>query len=288
MHSLDNLSKSIDDFVEFGIKLLLWDGNKRRGGDEDIVVLLFLRNILDLGDAISVQLKNSAVEPCKPLLRTVIETVFGLEYLLEKNVRKRALSFIVWNTHKRLKFYERLDTSTQIGKAFKQELEKDFIYKNGGVEKHFENQEVTRLKENDEDLLKEPKYSKIEEEYQNTLKKIKNPNWYSLYNGPRNIEQLAKHLNHHASYEVAYRGLSDSVHGTNIFFNNLVKLENGNVDIAQLRNAKDAIPVARDTLSYILMIFKKYIAARLPEKNTEFVKWYSTVRNIYLSLYFQQ
>lgn len=288
-HTLDNLSKSIEEFVEMGIKLLLWDGHKRAGGeDEDIVVLLFLRNILDLADSISLQVKNSAIAPCKPLLRTIIETTFGLEYLLEKNTRKRSLAFIVWNTHKRLKFYERLDQTNQNGKNFRKTLEKDFIYKDGGVERHFENMNALEAKKNDEDLLKLPKYAKVEEEYQNTLKKTKKINWYTLYDGPRDIEQLAKRLNHHASYEISYRGLSDSVHGTNIFFNNLIKMDNGNVDIAHLRNPADAEQVTRDTLCYMLMAFNKFLSLRVPERKVEYGKWYFSVRGFYQSLISQQ
>ena len=93
-----NLSKNssvIEEYVNFGTHLMDWDIKKMRGGDDVLVPLLFLRNSIELADAISVLIKNSAIDPAKPVLRSLLENTLGLEYLFEKDTGIRSLSYIV-------------------------------------------------------------------------------------------------------------------------------------------------------------------------------------------------
>ena len=264
-------SNLIDDIVNFGTHLMKWETEKKLVGDENIVPLLFLRNILETADAISILIKNSSIDSSKSTLRSLLENIFGLEYLLEKDTKNRALAFIVWITHKDLKFYEKLDGNTQVGKQFKTEFKKDSLIKNPDLTDQVD---YLYAKENSEELLKLPIYIEIEKEYQETESKSKNPNWYSLFSGPKNIEQLAKHLNHHAMYEVMYRGYSGNVHATDIYKGKLFPNSDGTVDIIQLRNPTDAQSVAISTVNYLLMAYLAYYKARIPEKNNDFLNWY--------------
>lgn len=264
-------SNLIDDIVNFGTHLMKWETEKKLIGDENIVPLLFLRNILETADAISVLIKSSSIDSSKSTLRSLLENVFGLEYLLEKDTKNRSLSFIVWITHKDLKFYEKLDEETQVGKQFKTEFKKDRLIQNPELIKQVN---YLYAKENSEELLKLPNYIEIEKEYKATEYKNKNPNWYSLYSGPKNIEQLAKYLNHNAMYEVMYRGYSGNVHATDIYKGKLFPNSEGTVDIIQLRNPIDAQSIAISTVNYLLMAYLAFYKIRIPEKNNEFLEWY--------------
>ena len=51
-----------------------------------------------------------------------------------------------------------------------------------------EHPEFVAGKENAEELLKLPDYISVEKEYQRTCTKKKNPNWFTLYDGPADFE----------------------------------------------------------------------------------------------------
>ena len=269
--TLSKFSKTIEDIVDFGTHLIKWESERKLLGDEDIVPLLFLRNILEIADGISILIKNSSIDTCKTSLRSLLENVFGLQYLLENNTKNRSLSFLVWIAHKDLKFYEKLNGETQIGKQFMAEFTKDNLIKNPELLYHIE---YLSAKDNAQELLKLPNYKDVEKEYQLTSIKNKNPNWYSLYSGPKNIELLAKYLNHNAIYEVMYRGLSNNVHATDIYKGKLMPNEEGTIDIIQIRNPKDAQSVTIDTINFLLMAYLSFYKTRIPEKNAEFLEWY--------------
>jgi Family of unknown function (DUF5677) len=273
---LENFAVLIDNAINFGTHLMKWDAEKKHAGDEDMPPLLFLRNILELGDAISILIRKSSIDSCKPLLRSLLENTFGLEYMLEKETEKRALSFIVWNTHKNIKLYEKLNSTTPSGKQFKSEIEKDRLL--NGVSIFFDNPILAPAQKNAEDLLKLSKYVSIENEYKSTVAAKKNPAWYTLFGGPNNIEQLAKYLNLHAFYEILYRDFSGSVHATSVFQRKLFLNNNGTVDIVQIRYPEDAQSITQSATNILIMTYLVYLKFRLPERNEEFQEWYSEFR----------
>ena len=272
----------INDAVNFGTHLIKWDADKKREGDEHLPPVLFLRNIIELLDSISILIKNSSIDPCKPLLRSLLENTFGLLYMLEKDTDQRSLSYFVWHTHKNLKFYEKLNSSTQSGKQFKKELEKDKLLPSH--DDFFDKPVLSVAKKNAEDLLQLPKYRPIEIEYQNKSATKKNPSWYSLFNGPDNIELLAKYLNLHASYEILYRGFSGNVHATNIFQKKIVPNADGSIAIVQIRYPGDAQSVTQNTLNIALIAYKSYLDSRLPERIQDYQNWYMEFRKPYIKL----
>ncbi|MGK0447478.1 MAG: hypothetical protein ACJA2M_001252 [Polaribacter sp.] len=279
---LEKLSSSIENVVDFGTHLLKWQADRRLSGDDVIVPILFLRNILEIGDAISILIKNSSVDPVKPLLRTLMENSFGLEYLLEKDKKNRALAYNVWVAHKDLKFIEKLNVSTQVGKQFSNEIKKDKYVNELKSDKH----NLDAGKQNAKELLKLPHYIPIEKEYQRTKKKVKsNPMWYSLFDGPKNIEQLAKKLNYHTSYEINYRMLSDSVHANNNSKNKLFPNADGiTTDIIQIRFPKDAQMLTISALNILVMTYSNFYLKELPNKEAEFLEWYSSFRETFREL----
>ncbi|MEQ5790811.1 hypothetical protein J4E06_07090 [Muricauda sp. NFXS6] len=202
----------------------------------------------------------------------------SLEYILNEDSKNRALSYIVWNIFKDLDLYEKLDSTTKTGKLFKKEIEKDALLPNAdALTKSYDLENATKysksvlgLKQN-EDIVKE---------YHRTATKNKNFQWYSMFDGPKNIEQLSKILSKHASYEVFYRQLSKDVHATNVHVRKLSSESKGDVSVIQLRTPQDTGTVIQLVDNFILMSFMKYINVRLPERKDEFKNWYMTFRKV--------
>lgn len=278
---LNNLSDLIDEAIDFGTNLLKWELDNGTKGDEQIVALLFFRNILSVADGISILIRNSSVDTSKPLVRVLLESIFNLEYLLQDDTEKRALSFFVWNAHKDLKFLEQIDFTSEAGKQTKANITKDKFSK----DVVFENRSEFKIcKENTQELLKLPQYIPIEEEYQRTVAIKKNPNWFSLFDGPSDYVQLASKVNLDALYQFHYRSYSRSIHSTNVHKDVFFLNPDGTSSIIQIRNPKDSTAVAADTANFLLMTFMTFQRKLLIHRHDDFLNWYGGFRTNYLSL----
>lgn len=275
---LDFFSETIDNAVNFGTNLIKWDIDKKLVGDEHLAPIMFFRNILELTDGISILIKSSSVDTCHTLQRSLIENVLALKYLLEteKDFKNRSLSYTVWLTHKDLKICEKYDDTTQSGKQLTKELQKDDLV--GDTYSIKKTEQFELLKKNSIELLELPIYKSINAEYIRTNGINKNPNWYSLFDGPRNIEGLAKYLKMHATYEIYYRYLSGNVHATSVLKKKIVQDKDSNLaSIIQIRDYDEVQMVTHNALVFILMAIIEY-RKRIPEKATEFKNWYEEFR----------
>ena len=253
-----------------------WDADKGRAGDENTPPLLFLRNIIELGDAISILIKNSSIDPAKPLLRSLLENTFGLEYMLEKETEKRALSYLVWNTNRKLTFYRKLIGTSPSGQLFKKDIQSDKLLKES-ID-IFDNPIVLAAIKNSENHLKSDKYIPIEAEYRRTRAFLKRtPAWHALFDGPKNIEGLAKYLNRHAIYEIFYRSYSGNVHATSVMERKLIPNTDGSVAIVQIRYPEDAQSITQSTFNILRIAYLSYFNNRVPEQSAAFIEMYNNL-----------
>lgn len=143
--------------------------------------------------------------------------------------------------------------------------------------------EITKRKK----TLQLPRYSQSEKEYQSLKKKRKkDPKWwFSLHNGPENIEKLAFKLNRPAQYHTLYRQWSSTAHGTDIIRKKVSVDESGRVFIHQIRLPNDAQFITLLTISFASTVIRKFINHFIPEKRNEVKKWYiEEIQDINLAL----
>lgn len=268
---LDDLSLLIDEAVNFGTHILNWEIEKNNSHRENAISQIFFKNILEIVDGISILVKKSSIDNTKVLFRVLLENILYLEYLLEIDFKKRALAYIVTTIHKEIKFFSKLDDNTQVGKEFKAQLKKDKIFKNVPF---LELPTIGKRKESFENKLQLPVFLETEQEYQRTLIRIKNPNWYSLYDGPNNIENLAKHLNHHSLYEAFYRVYSEDIHISNIVKSNLVE-KKGEIIMKSMRESYEAKNIVSEILTCLIIAYSNFVIKRIPEKCAIYEKWHN-------------
>jgi hypothetical protein len=277
-NSLCEFSNLIDSVVNFGTHLIKWEVEKELDDKENIVHILFLKNILELADGISILVKKSSIEPSKILLRSMLENFFQLEYLLEKDTENRAQCFIVWKLLKDVKFYEKLNLNTQEGKQFRAAFNNDKFIKNYNITSRFDYLEG---KATIDKLLKIPKHIPIIEEYRRAKLKNKNLKWFSLHDGPKNIAELATVLKHNNSYEIFYREFSENVHAVNNY--GMKSYLNGDVTAlkVQIRSAKDAKSIPLHTVNFLLLSLFCFCNKILPEKKLEVFDWHKEFTLLY-------
>ncbi|MBK8922649.1 MAG: hypothetical protein IPM81_14275 [Saprospirales bacterium] len=177
---MTEFSLLIEEFVNFGTHVFKWEVEQARGGDENIPVQMMFRHILELADSVSILVKESSIDPCKLLLRGMLESVLGFEYLLEKDTHNRAMGFMVWHHHHKLKRYRMLNPKDKSSKDLSARLKADKVLLEGVPDPFIANLEerIQGL----ENLLSTPAYQLAESEYQKLLsKKIKGPKWHQLF-----------------------------------------------------------------------------------------------------------
>ena len=271
-----NLSDNLRKVVNFGTHILKWDIEKKRNGRDKNVPSVFLRNSVELGDAISILIEKSSIEPAKILVRSLMESNFSLQYMIKENEQIRAYSFLVCRLNKEIRYYRQFIKDDDLSKKFVSKFIKQEPHFD--LENHCNPKEIKEVIKAKESLLTENIYSEVHAEYIRTCnkraKKNNNPNWYSLYDGPENFENLCLQLNNTILYEFQYRKYSENVHPNNVMIGFAIAGED-KADILQIRNFKDCKEVFYIAVNLLIDVYKEFIQMRLPEKNTEFETWYS-------------
>lgn len=272
---LDKYSSWLDEMVNFGSNLISWDTENVQGQDEFLPPILFLRNLLEYVDACSILIKQSSIEPCNSILRTILENFLSIEYLLSEKTEQRALSFLVWNAFENKKLLLSMDGKSESYTRLQSAFKKDKIFKDAPM---FVLPNVSEKIRNNEELLKSEKYKQVVKEYNRTKKKLnKTPYWYSLFDGPTNIEKLADKLGYNAYYEILYRSLSSSTHGTAIIQGKVTRNEYKGIDIFQIRLSYGAKNATSFCITLITNLFKTYVLKRVPSRKDDFDLWIKTI-----------
>ena len=278
---LIQIAGTIEECVNFGTHILAWCSEKPKKDGSDLTITLIFRHFIESLDAITVLIKHGCADPTEPLLRSIFEALLGLEYILEKDTLQRALSYRVAHAHRQISLYKKLDPSTDQGKQFKKILSNDSAVKNMALPVVDTNKLIANL----ENMLKKPQYVSVNTEWQNYKEANKrNPNWFSLFGGPKNIIDLAYHVNRGGLYEFLYRIWSQSVHATGVI-RNITRDEFGNGAIIGLRNPKNIQIYSSLSLSMIIVAYNKMIRYYIPDKEKDFQEWYTkNIREEYLQL----
>src|SRR5258708_38858182 len=110
------------------------------------------------------------------------------------------------------------------------------------------------------------------------FRKWSNTPWYSCFDGPRNIRELAQYLKLSDFYDSLYSPWSALVHGTDIFSNRLDHDGKGGTLIVQIRFPLDAQAVTAIAFNMSIDYFGSFTEGLLPEQMEPFKSWFDSVR----------
>lgn len=279
-------SNLIDEFVNFGTHVLTWVIQESKGSDEQMPLTMFLRDLLEKADSISTLVKNSNIEPSKIILRSIFELALYVRYLVDDNFEDRSMSFLVCNAKNNIRVNKAFDKKDQSYKVTLSLLDKDEFFDRSFLDEIPSSEPIIK---NQYKILGLPAYQRFDKEYERIRKKDKrNPNWYRLFNGPSNIQELALKVDMPFLYEILYRKWSGNVHGTEIINGRIVKSDNPNIEdgkvnanIIQINLPKDAQDVTTYTLLLLLMIFIKLRNKKINIRDKEIKEWYLSIRQDY-------
>lgn len=266
-------SELISKVVDFGTLIIKWDVERNDMLEEkNQIPALFLRKLIELYDSISILVGNSSIKPCKILIRSAHEIFMQLCFLLDGDTERKSISYLVWMINENIKFLIKNDPETLQGKQHFSNLKKDrYLSDSISLDSEYISNRIVELNK----VLEIPRYSIVAEELER-LKSIgsKNPMWYSFYDGPKNIEQLAHRVEQSGMYNFFYRVLSKSTHGNDIY-KGIFKIDpnNNSISILELRNSEDSMNIVFDAQMLGMETFKFYIEKRIPEKVNSYQEW---------------
>ena len=267
----------IDETVSFGGKVFDWCHQAAAGHPQDtpLPLLLSLRHILEMLDAIAVLTRNRCAEPIKPLLRSILEAVLYIEYILEddKEWERRALSY-VFVSHKDIDLrLEIADPSTERGKKFAADKQRDKLAADMTLPP------LPPSAGKSKKLALKPQYRAIAEEWERQRKTRRGRiQWYSLFGGPRSLEELARRVGLPVMYEILYRHYSDYSHVGHLM-GNLIGTPSGKVAFISLRHPKELQTLVGLSILMAAHSYRVLLEFYDRGKLQEFGRWYLRIEN---------
>ncbi|MFC1871379.1 DUF5677 domain-containing protein [Chloroflexota bacterium] len=268
----DIASPALQEAVNYATNLYQkCQGSTKGNTDEAFPVLALYLHIIQLTDAIEVLISNSCVEPAQLLLRSSFEAKLGMEYMTEKMRRTRAVAWMVKNIIDAIELRKELDPSHPKGRAYRQTFENadpDQIMNMPPPFPTISDDDINSLQAS----LEKPEYADVYQEYERMAKKRQRIEWYSLYNGPRNIRELAEYLKHGFEYRL-YQNWSKMSHVADTRHLTL-PLEDGTTVLGPIRNPLNMAHIACYALGMLLEASQLMIKEYRSSDFRSFGKWW--------------
>lgn len=238
-------------------------------------IVALLRHQLASTDGIAILVSEGCAEMCPTLLRGAFEAELGISFILQKDSRRRGLAYQVADIHRRINFYRSLSPQDEMNRQLRSQLRSDplvDLLDAGEVDVADKAAKLEAALCNDE-------YRPIEKEWQ-ALRTKKNgrkstPAWYSLFSGPRSIEDLARRVDQGALYAVVYRLWSGVIHGSSAFENFGPGDEPSGVAVRPLRHPAGLELACTYAGQFALMAAHSVVAAYAPERMPLFRRLYA-------------
>ena len=193
-------------------------GTSRIDDFVDTVIVLFIRKIMEQLDSINFLYSVSLFEPAQIILRSLIENIVGLEFILKDDTQKRAAAYYLEH------HYQELDKSEIYFNA-ESEYGKLIIAQKGKDEFDNDCKKLEKKRQALERLIKSKtvfqetdiaRKEKLDAKKKQSRKKKKvYIQWYEVCSNITNIYGLMKETGYEKYYDAIYGGLSFESHGLN-------------------------------------------------------------------------
>lgn len=263
---------ALRELVDEGIRVFERCSATATGHDENIGLLFPYLHLLETLDAVELALDGSSTVGANIILRPTFEALLTVEWVASTPDLRYGAAYVVADIHHRIGQYERYSPGHVKQKQLLSAIKSDTIAKN--IDVPAEEDAVSKIAGLRE-LLNAPHLVAAAVEYQRTRdknKKKKRPAFHALWDGPENVEQLAKKLGRSAFYEILYRGWSQSTHA---------------VDVVRQLGHKDGAPAVRPfrsgdglktsyslALTFGLTGLRTVLTFYRKDETTAHVKWY--------------
>ena len=236
--------------------------------------LSLTRHICESLDGVAVLVEQGCPLPSQPLLRSALEAYFSVHFILEQRTVERGLSYQLAHAHRRIRLYRSFCAGDPTEKETRAMMASDPIASGIAIPQ----MDYAALIANLERMLKKAEYVPIEAEWQRLKRAKCKFSWYTLFDGPKNIREIAQRLQMTAMYDFLYRKWSNSVHAGDCL-ESYAKSKEGGVAIRPIRHPEGIEAVVRLACTYSLgMAWKLLEMYGTDEARTQFRQQYVSLR----------
>jgi Family of unknown function (DUF5677) len=263
---LNRMGRLVDEVVNYGSHILDYCTEIRNFNEYEVPVVTCYTQLLSLLDGISILIKKGTSNPIKPLLRSMLELKFYIEYMLINDDKKGVIAYQVSHAQNLINNWKMVDPTTQQGKQFAKNIE--------GINLDlsvFNPKE--KIKELEQMLNREP-FKEVNDEWLRTRKKMKRmPNWHALFGGPQKIYDLAEYLEQTEYYAILYKNLSSFIHGSETI--GRLKMHSSGLGVNPGIRQLEELPTDLNfSIIFALELYSKMLNKYNPEKEIHFGIWY--------------
>jgi hypothetical protein len=241
----------LTEVVNYGVAALRRCMEELRKDEHTLGILLPLHLLLEMTDAVHVQLLAGAPGPARLQLRSAFEAVSAIEYMLKDDTKRRAFAYLAGWAHGEIAKCNALRKHTSLGFTLEQV-----------------DQRIGVL----EAQLQHPGWKEASAELKALKKKGGKPHWYALYGGPPNLSALAEHLGELSRYDGLYRDWSGPTHGCD--FNRQVITGRGTVAFRKLRDAEGFNFVVSFAVHFAVKGTREVLLHFRPGEEAAWGEWY--------------
>jgi len=262
------MKDALERIANYGTHLIMKCGAESYGQDVSSIILLGV-HVVKMIDSISILVGNSCIESAQVLMRSLMEATFGLMFMAQGDYERKSRQYIVAYTHKQIDLYEKVDPQTQSGKQFIARAKG----RSTGDPTEYARFDMTKEIANLRSLLSEPEYVPIEAEWTKCKKTQRQIWWYSLFGGPKSIEELADCVKCRDIYEFLYRAQSGEVHATNAL-GGVHLTKKSEQALRPIRYPIQAPQTTSLSISLARHAYESLITALAPSQNEGYNAWY--------------
>lgn len=254
--------------VDLGTHVIEWIVSKPNAVRWEVVALALYLHVIDLTDAGSVLIRERISGTCKLIARSQFETWLSLKYLLDDHGADRALAYSYCSHLESLRAAEEFIRRAKQTDSARDEYAAKVYPKM--LPKALEHQ--TRLQE----IVNRDTYADIRSEYARVTgnKATRIPKWYSLFNGPTNLRELAVLTGDEEYYVWLYKHWSGHLHGECALTSFTKDKEDGALSVEGFRNGLDAPQITLCMHTFAVGASHKIVEAVVPEKSHDLGQWY--------------
>src|SRR5262245_54828544 len=160
--------------------------------DSRIGVISSYRHLIEMVDGVQLLLSSAAPIPSRLPLRSGLESLLTIEYILADDSRRRAFAWVVCGLHQQARLVEMFDPETNRGRDFLTDFKSDRLVGRWTPTARDSKDDLSKI----QSRLKKPHLIEAADEYEGLRSgtgksKPRIPEWYSFYGGPRNLREVA-------------------------------------------------------------------------------------------------
>lgn len=181
----------------------------------DFPSLALYEHMIQMADGIDVLSEAGTSAPTIPLLRAMMESLFYLEYITQKDYENRSSAWLWGVLRKEIEWIDTMDPECSKSNEFR-----TACLEEASIGPEIWQNQIPRQKKKRQEyegfLEESPLVAPAEREFEKSSPKKHRIHWYNLFSGPSNLFELAKKIKRLCSYRLFYQSWSRTIHANEI------------------------------------------------------------------------